>query len=69
MSAHPPTAKPWDELIDRRRAAQILGLQAQTLAVWAMHGRHLPVIKVGRRVRYRMCDIAAYLERNTRPAT
>jgi excisionase family DNA binding protein len=54
------------ELLTRTEAADLLGVKPQTLAVWATHGRYgLPVVKVGRSVRYRRSDIEAWLERRT----
>ena len=54
-----------DKLLTRKQAAEFLGLQPQTLAVWAMTGRHLSFIRVGRSVRYRLTALEAYLERRT----
>ena len=57
------------DLLTRAEAAKYLGLKAQTLAKWAMEGKHLPVVKVGdRAVRYRLTDLEAYLRRQTTPA-
>ena len=50
-------------LLTRQETAGLLGLAPQTLAKWAMTGKYLPVIKLGRTVRYRYADIAAFLER------
>ena len=58
-----------DRLIDRSEVAELLGIAPQTLAVWAMTGKHLPVIKIGRRVKYRESDVRAFIERSTRPAS
>ena len=53
-----PTAK----LLTRPQAAEYLGLQPQTLAVWACNGRYeLPFFKVGRSVRYRKTDLDEWL--------
>lgn len=52
-------------LVGRKEAADFLGVASQTLAVWASTERyHLPYIKVGSKVRYRMSDLEAFLERN-----
>jgi len=58
-----------DRLIDRREAAELLGVKTQTLASWASTGRHgLPYLKFGRSVRYRLNDIHRWLEeRGVRP--
>ena len=64
-----PTSLANDRLLDREEAAKVLGVKAQTLAVWAMTGRNLPVVHVGRRVKYRLSDIDQLVEWNTTPAT
>ncbi len=51
------------ELLTREEAAAYLGLRPQTLAVWFCRGQYdLPVLKVGRAVRYRRSDLDAWLE-------
>ena len=46
------------DLLTRDEAAAYLGVKAQTLAVWATtHRYHLPFIKVGNKVRYRLADL------------
>ena len=53
-------------LLNRKEAAEILGVKENTLAIWkSTHRYNLPAIKVGRLVRYRLCDILAFLERRT----
>jgi len=56
-------------LLTRRQAAELLGLAPQTLAVWAIHGRHLPVVKLGRTVRYRRDDLDEFIRSRVRPAS
>ena len=56
-------------LLTRRQAAELLGLSAQTLAVWSMTGRHLPVVKIGRVCRYRREDLDRFIEEGTIPAS
>jgi predicted site-specific integrase-resolvase len=51
-----------NRLVSRREAASQLGLKCQTLARWAMTGRHLPVIKIGRNARYRLSDVQRIIE-------
>jgi len=58
-----------DRLLSRRDVAELLGIRTQTLGVWGMTGRNLPVVKVGRRVRYRLSDVEAFVRRQTRPAS
>jgi excisionase family DNA binding protein len=51
-----------DKLLTRADAAEYLGFQPQTLALWASTGRHdLPLIHIGRSVRYRLSDLDAWL--------
>jgi len=54
------------ELLARSQAAQYLGVQPSTLALWASRGRYrLPYVKVGRLVRYRREDLERWLRRRT----
>jgi excisionase family DNA binding protein len=54
------------ELLTRNEAALILGIQPQTLTVWHSTGRYaLPVVKVGRSVRYRRSDLEKWLAERT----
>jgi predicted site-specific integrase-resolvase len=66
------TALETDRLIDEREAADILGVKPQTLSLWRLRGQGPAFYKVGRRVRYRTPELAAYLEsrrcRNTAEA-
>ena len=49
-----------------KETAQVLGVKTSTLAVWRSTGRyHLPFLKVGRLVRYRISDLADFLARRT----
>ncbi|MEA1950376.1 MAG: helix-turn-helix domain-containing protein [Planctomycetota bacterium] len=53
-------------LMTREQAAEYLGIQMQTLAVWALTGRYgLPMVKVGRAVLYRRSDLDKWLESRT----
>ena len=52
-----------DTLLTREAAAAYLGVLPQTLAAWHSTGRYsLPVIKVGRSVRYRQRDLDTWIE-------
>jgi len=52
-------------LRSRREAADYLGVAPQTLAVWACTKRYaLPMVKIGRHVKYRQSDLDAFIERN-----
>jgi excisionase family DNA binding protein len=54
------------KLLTRTEAAEYLGVKPQTLAVWQVTGRYnLPVVKVGRSVRYRVADLEAWLAART----
>ena len=47
-------------------AAQYMGLQPQTLAVWRTTGRyHLPFVRVGRSIRYRVSDLDEWMKSRT----
>lgn len=57
---------PQSDLLTRPQAAEYLGVKEQTLAVWLTTGRYnLPVIKVGRLVKYRLRDLEAFLVSRT----
>jgi excisionase family DNA binding protein len=54
-------------LLDEVQAAQYLDVSPGTLSVWRCTGRYqLPFLKVGRKVRYRLSDLDAWLESRTR---
>lgn len=49
--------------LNRKKAAEYLGVTEGTLAVWASTGRyHLPFIKVGRKVYYTLKDLDTFIE-------
>ena len=52
------------EVVKERQAAQLLGRAVQTLR----NDRHLrqgpPYIKLGRSIRYRVCDLMDYLDKH-----
>ena len=57
-------------LLTRDQAAEYLGVRSQTLAAWATAGRYdLPMIKVGRLVKYRRTDLDAFLAARTVTST
>lgn len=59
-----------NKLLTRKEAAEFLGLSEGTLAVWKTTKRYpLPVIKVGRSVRYREADLIKFLDSMTDPQT
>ena len=54
------------KLLSRKEAAEHLGVKTQTLAAWHVTGRYgLPVVKVGRSVRYRLADLERWLTSRT----
>jgi len=54
------------ELLTREQAAAYLGVRPQTLAVSASTGRYnLPMVRVGRSVRYRVADLERWLSART----
>jgi hypothetical protein len=56
---------PIGQLLTRSAAAAHLGVQPQTLAVWACTKRYpLPYVKIGRRVMYRLTDLEAFVMAN-----
>lgn len=53
-------------LLSRTEAAAYLGVKPQTLAVWFSTKRYpLPLVKVGRYVKYRLSDLDAFINANT----
>lgn len=57
-----------DKLLTRKEAAEYLGVSEGTLAVWKVTKRYpLPVIKVGRLVRYRQSNLDKFLDDMTDP--
>jgi predicted site-specific integrase-resolvase len=50
-------------LLTEDEAASLLKIQPATLATWRVKGRpHLPIVRVGRCIRYRRQDIAAFID-------
>jgi len=53
------------ELIDRKAAAEYLGVSPGTLANWQSTGfRRVPHVKIGKRVQYRIADLDRFIESN-----
>lgn len=51
-----------EKLFTRAEAAAFLGVKENTMAVWLVNGRYdLPIIKIGRLVRYRFADLVKFL--------
>lgn len=54
------------DLLSRREAAQYLGISEQTLAIWKCTKRYnLPVVKIGRLVKYRKADLDTFVMNRT----
>lgn len=55
-------SKTSSDLLNRREAAEYLGVTEGTLAVWASLKRYsLPYVKIGRLVKYRRTDLDAFI--------
>ena len=53
-------------LLSREEAAEFLGVKVITLAIWKSTRRYnIPVVKVGRLVRYRFGDLLDFVEART----
>lgn len=65
---HSTEKSPHLQLLRPDEAARLLGVSPGSLAVWRSTKRYpLRFVRVGRHVRYRMSDIAAFLELRTEP--
>ena len=63
-------ALPDSHLLDDTQAAEALGISAGTLSVWRSVGRYsLKYSKIGRRVKYRVGDIRAFIETRSKTHT
>ncbi len=53
-----------DEVLNYRRAAELIGCTPGTLAVWVCTKRHgeIPHLKIGKIVRFRRSDLTTWLE-------
>lgn len=55
-----------NRLLNRKEAADFLGVKEVTLAIWKSTKRHnLPVVKVGRLAKYRYGDLLEFVDRQT----
>lgn len=58
--------QPKEELLNRKQAANYLGITASTLAIWASVKRYnLPYIKIGSLVKYRRKDLDTFIASRT----
>jgi excisionase family DNA binding protein len=61
-----PTARRQSDLMTRDEAAAYLGVSPKTLATWACTKRYaLPLVKIGRAVKYRAADLDKFIEART----
>ncbi len=59
-------ARAQKQLVDERRAAEILGMQVRTLQQWRVSGRGPEFVKPGgRAVRYSLEALDAFIAKNT----
>ena len=55
------------KLLTRKEASDFLGIQENTLAVWATNKRYtLPFYKIGRLVKYKIIDLEKFIQENQR---
>ena len=53
------------ELMTATQVARILGVSTETLRKWRAKRKCLTFVRVGRHIRYRAADVAAFVERGT----
>lgn len=53
------------ELMTAQQVARLLGVSTETLRKWRAKRKCLPYVRVGRHIRYRAADVAAFVERGT----
>lgn len=53
------------ELMTVQQVARLLGVSTETLRKWRAKRKCLPYVRVGRHIRYRAADVAAFVERGT----
>jgi predicted DNA-binding transcriptional regulator AlpA len=58
-----------DRLLTTQETASVFGVAPNTLEKWRVSGRGPKFVHVGRRVRYRPADVAAYIADQTRAST
>ena len=64
------TATLSSDLLTAIEAAEFIGVQVQTLAVWRTTGRYsLPFVRVGRLIKYRRSDLEKWLADRTATQT
>lgn len=59
-----------DPLLTRTQAAEYLNIKTQTLAAWACNKRYpLPMVKIGRTVRYKLSELERFIAMRTADLT
>lgn len=53
------------ELMTAQQVARLLGVSTETLRKWRAKRKCLPFVRVGRYIRYRAADVAAFVEQGT----
>jgi hypothetical protein len=52
-------------VVDSEIAASFLNIKSQTLVNWRCTGRHhVPFVRIGRRIKYRVSDLLQFVEDN-----
>ena len=54
------------ELLNRRQAADYLGVCVRTLDGWRADARNIPYAKYASQVKYKRTDLDAFIDQNTR---
>jgi len=57
------------QLLDQREACAYLGVSQPTLNRWRCQGQGPKFVKMGRVIRYRAADVAAFVEQSLRAHT
>jgi hypothetical protein len=65
---HPDNPDPI-QLLNQTQAAEVLAVNPRTLEGWRFKGGGPRFVRVGRRVRYRMRDLRAWIEERTFEST
>jgi hypothetical protein len=69
MTTTPYTAAGVDEMLTEKEAAQLRRQSVRTLQAERLRGDGCRFVKLGRSVRYRRCDVLAFIESNLRTST
>jgi excisionase family DNA binding protein len=55
-----------EKLLTARQVAEALAVKEQTVRKWAIDGKHLPVVHIGRSARYRESDIRRLIDQGSK---